>query len=255
VRDAIPRGVGYRNKVVKERFLLLESGNKFFGSFLLFLGFCDQSAPLSASFEFFRKLTGLYVKILTQTPDLEVLRERVNPILTAGEIDDLLSQRPYMVGAEYIDSAFLESIWSKLNITFRNKVKTHKGSVDEFIKTFSPDIHLAGRVYFHLVESKKEDLPFAFLATYSTGLNEQGKSKHVPLKHALTEYGENSKKLLELLTTVYSAAKESRIVAIVFLILDFVGNSILFFIIRFFKFPSFFWYPVAIRNIFVEFSI
>ncbi|OIO73336.1 MAG: ATP-dependent helicase [Elusimicrobia bacterium CG1_02_37_114] len=184
-----------------------------FSSFLLFLGFCNQSTPLSASLDIFRKLAGLYVKKLTQTPDLEVLRERVEPVLTTDEIDDFLSRLPFMVGAEYITPAFLETIWLKLNTAFRDKVKTYKGSVDELIKTLSPDVHLAGRVYFHLVESKKEDLPFAFLATYSTGLNEQGKSKHVPLKHALMEYGKNSKKLLELLSTVYLAARESRIVA------------------------------------------
>jgi non-specific serine/threonine protein kinase len=183
-----------------------------FGTFLLFLGFCNQSTPLSATLDIFRKLAGLYVKKLTQTPDLEVLRERVKPVLSADEIDDFLSRVPFMIGAEYINLSFVESIWSKLDKAFKEKIKTHKGSVDELIKTFSPDIHLAGRVYFHLVESKKEDLPFAFLATYSTGLNELGKSRHVPLKHALIEYGKNSQKLLGLLSTVYSAARESRIV-------------------------------------------
>jgi non-specific serine/threonine protein kinase len=183
-----------------------------FGTFLLFLGFCNQSTPLSASLDIFRNLAGLYIKKLTQTPELEVLRERLEPVLTTDEIDDFLSRIPCMIGAEYINLSFIESIWSKIDTAFKDKIKTHKGSVDELIKTFSPDIHLAGRVYFHLVESKKEDLPFAFLATYSTGLNEQGKSRHVPLKHALIEYGKNSQKLLELLSTVYLAARESRIV-------------------------------------------
>lgn len=184
-----------------------------FNSFLLFLGFCSQSTPLSASLNIFRKLAGLYVKKLTQTPDLEVLHEHVELILTTDEIDDFLSRLPFMVGAEYITPSFLGTIWLKIDTAFKDKVKTYKGSVDELIKTFSPDIHLVGRVYFHLVESKKEDLPFAFLATYSISLNKQGKSNHVPLKHALIEYGKNSKKLLELLSTVYSAARESRIIS------------------------------------------
>jgi len=122
-----------------------------FNSFLLFLGFCNQSILLSPSLDIFRKLTGLYVKKLTQTPGLESIREQVDPILTTDEIDDFLSRLPFMIGAEYINSSFLESIWLKLNTTFRNKVKTYKGSVEEFIKTFSPDVHLVGRVYFHLV--------------------------------------------------------------------------------------------------------
>jgi len=184
-----------------------------FGFFLLFLGFCSQSTPLSTSLDTFRKFAGLYVKKLIQTPDLEVLRERVELALTTDEMEDFLSRIPFMVGAEYMSPVFLEAIWLKLDTAFKDKVKTYKGSVDELIKTFSSDIHLAGRVYFHLVESRKDDFPFAFLATYSTCLNEQGKSKHVPLKHALEEYGKNSKKLLELLSTVYLAARESRTVA------------------------------------------
>ena len=70
-----------------------------------------------------------------------------------------------------------------------------------------------GRVFFHLVESKKDDYPFAFLATYSTGLTKQGKSQHLPLKHALNEYGQDSGKLLDLLATVQRAAKESALIA------------------------------------------
>ncbi len=192
---------------------LYKSYREDFGSFLLLLGFCNQAVPLAASLEFFRKLGERYVKKLAQTPDLEGLRERVELVLTTDEIDDFLSRRPFMVGAEYVNPSFLKDIWSKLNLTFSHKVKTYRGSVADFIKTFSADVHLAGRVYFHLVESKKEEFPFAFLATYSTGLNEQGKAKHIPLKYALTEYGKNNKKLLELLATVYLAAKDSRIIA------------------------------------------
>jgi len=184
-----------------------------FSSFLLWLGFCNQLVPLSASVDIFRKLAALYVKKLSQTPDIEVLRERIELVVTADEIDDFLSRIPCMVGAEYISSAFLEAVWSKLHRAFRDKIKTCTGSVDDLIKSYNADVHLAGRVYFHLVESKKEDAPFAFLATYSAGLNADGKSKHLPLQHALVEYGTNSKKLLELLSTVHLAARESRIVA------------------------------------------
>ncbi|MDP2840867.1 MAG: SNF2 helicase-associated domain-containing protein, partial [Candidatus Methanoperedens sp.] len=103
--------------------------------------------------------------------------------------------------------------WLKLDTIFKSKIKTYKGPVEDFIKTFNTDVHHIGRIYFHLVESKKEDLPFAFLATYSTGINDFGKSKHIALKHALTEFGKNSKKLLELLSAVNLAAKESKVVA------------------------------------------
>ena len=83
----------------------------------------------------------------------------------------------------------------------------------EFIRTYSPEVHLVGRVFFHLVENKDDNYPFAFLATYSTRLNRQGKSKHLPLKHALKEYETDRDKLLELLATVHLAAGQSPFLA------------------------------------------
>ena len=50
------------------------------------------------------------------------------------------------------------------------------------------------------------------MATYSTRLNSQGKSRHLPLQYALKEYGENQEKLMDLLTTVYRAAENSKLV-------------------------------------------
>jgi non-specific serine/threonine protein kinase len=70
-----------------------------------------------------------------------------------------------------------------------------------------------GRVFFHLVENKDRNYPFAFLATYSTRLNPQGKSKHLPLKYALKEYESDRDKLLELLATVHLAAGQSPLLA------------------------------------------
>ena len=102
---------------------------------------------------------------------------------------------------------------SGLHAEFRKEIEQTKGSVEEFIKQYSPDVHLLGRVFFHLVESKKDEYPFAFLATYTPKLNKQGKSQHLPLAHALQEYGRDGAKLLDLLVTVNRAAKESTLIA------------------------------------------
>jgi hypothetical protein len=59
---------------------------------------------------------------------------------------------------------------------------------------------------------KKSDDPFAFLATYSSGLNQKGQPKHMPLKSTLEEYERDQKKMLELLTTVYTTAKQSQMI-------------------------------------------
>jgi non-specific serine/threonine protein kinase len=182
------------------------------GAFL-FLGFRGATVPLSTSLDFFRGFCGLFARKLSLTPDLESIRHEVSVALSDEERDHALASAPLMTGAEYLTRVVLDDLWQGLHAEFRKEIKRHQGTVEEFIQQYSPDVHLVGRVFFHLVESKKTDLPFAFLATYSTGLNRQGKSQHLPLKHALQEYGKDGKKLLDLLTTVHRAAKESSLVA------------------------------------------
>ena len=120
------------------------------------------------------------------------------------------TSRPSCPDSEYLDRAVLDDLWSRLNATYQRQIKSYNGSVADFVATLSPKVHLVGRVFFHLVESKKDEYPFAFLATYSTGLDQKSGCKHVPLKHALAEYGADSRKLLDLLTTVHQAAAESQ---------------------------------------------
>ena len=107
----------------------------------------------------------------------------------------------------------LLALWLALHGIFAENIAAFDGSVAEYIREFSPEIHLAGRIYFHLVENTRGDAPFAFLATYSTRLNDEGESKHLPLKYALEEYRDDSNKLLELLVPIYEAAGQSKLVA------------------------------------------
>ncbi|MCJ7601397.1 MAG: hypothetical protein MUO63_07815, partial [Desulfobulbaceae bacterium] len=62
-------------------------------------------------------------------------------------------------------------------------------------------------------ENKNHEAPFAFLATYSTRLNDEGESRHLPLKYALEEYEGDNEKLLQLFVTVDEAAQQSELVA------------------------------------------
>ena len=184
-----------------------------FKSFLLFLSFADKSIPLSLSLDFWRYFTSMFTNNLVHLPELETLRDAVAIPLEDENIDDALSRAPLMPGAEYLNAGFLKLVWSMLNAQFQYEISMYKGAVEDFIHTYSPDVHLVGRIYFHLVENKGRDYPFAFLATYSTKSDKQGKSKHLPLKSALMEYGAESEKLLELLSTVHLAAEESALIA------------------------------------------
>lgn len=182
------------------------------GAFL-FLGFRDASVNLSPSLHFLRGFCGLFANKLGHVPNLESIRHKVSVALSDEEREHALAAVPLMTGAEYLSSAVLDYLWQRLHDEFRSEIKEYKGTVEEFIGQYSPDVHLAGRVFFHLIESKKDAHPFEFLATYTTPLNKKGRSHRHRLQHALTEYGKGSPQLNELLTTVQRAAKESAFLA------------------------------------------
>jgi non-specific serine/threonine protein kinase len=179
------------------------------GAGLLFLGFCDKSILLSPSLDYWRNFAGLFARELSRTPELEFLRHKTKVVVEKDTLDRIIDGAPLMPGSEYLSTELLEAMWSKLNSTFSREIKSYDGSAAEFIRTYSPNVHLVGRVFLHLVENKDDDYPFAFLATYSTRLNRQGKSKHLPLRHALKEYENDKNKLLDLLSTVHLAARQS----------------------------------------------
>ena len=181
-------------------------------AWLLFLGFCDRAIALSPSLDFWRAFAGLFARKLRLTPDLEDLRHLADVAVSDEELEKIMEKVPAMAGAEYLGSDILHSLWRRLNHSFSQAIQAYQGSVADFVGSLSADVHLVGRVFFHLVENKSEEGPFAFLATYASRLNREGKSKHLPLRYALQEYGKDQQKLLELLVTVYAAARQSALI-------------------------------------------
>ena len=182
-------------------------------TWMLYLGFCDPEITLSPSLNFWRSVVGRYTRALIQTPDLEQIRHQVQIFLDDLIPGELLEKAPLTTGSEYLSTDLLIAVWTRIENSFQTAIEKYNGTIESFVQNFSPAVHLVGRVFFHLVENKKNDSPFAFLATYSTRLNQQGASKHLPLKHALEEYEDDQEKLLELLTTVYTAANQSQMIA------------------------------------------
>ncbi len=206
-REAVTRSRHLLQTEIYERFT--DDGD----SWLFFLGFCDQQVTLSPSLNYWRGVTGKFVEKLCRTPDLETIRHKVDIVLGKDERQLYMEQAPLMTGSEYLCPDLLEDVWSGLNRAFGRAIQSYTGTVSAFIRAHSPNAQLVGRVFFHLVENKSDAYPFAFMATYSTRLNDQGKSRHLPLKHALETYGKDSDKLLVLLTTVTAAARKSSFMA------------------------------------------
>lgn len=178
---------------------------------LLRLGLADAKVALSASMSYWRAFAGQFTRRLIRTPDLETLREGLRLELTADDMASWLSRAPMMTGLEYLDDALLANLWARLHAAWRSAMRAHDGTVADFIRAYRPSAHLVGRIFFHLVENRDAAHPFAFLATYSTRLNQAGDSRHVPLKFALQEFAGNQARLLELLATVHEAAKMSTV--------------------------------------------
>ncbi len=178
---------------------------------LLVLAFSDPTLRLSPSLAFWRDLAASFAERLAHVPDLEVLREDAVVDLSDEDIWERLANAPLVTGAEYLNPDLMTTIWSSLHDAFRHAIASYDGTVEDFVHAYRPNLHLAGRIFFHLVENNKGNAPFAFLATYSTRMGGDGESRHLPMKYALQEYGSDRDKLLELLSTVYQAAKESEI--------------------------------------------
>ncbi|MFH2065346.1 MAG: DEAD/DEAH box helicase [Pseudomonadota bacterium] len=180
-------------------------------TWLFYLGFYGKEAELSPSVDYFIRFSRLFIHKLSQVPDLESLRHKAVVDIPDLELALFVEDVPMITGAEYVNHGMLKELWTGLGKIFSDRIREYDGSVESFFHKQDPLIHLAGRVFFHLVENKNSDLPFAFMATYSAGMGKNGNPRHLPLKHAIQEY--DDEQLLDLLATVYRAAEKSSLVS------------------------------------------
>jgi superfamily II DNA or RNA helicase len=181
--------------------------------FLLELALQRQNDSLSESLRFLQRIGTAFVKGLARLPELEGQREAAIVLLEREHVQEWLEDAPFLIGAPYLDKSFIEELWNGLHRAFAASVSRHSGSMAQWFADSGAAFQPAGRVYFHLVESKEgSEFPFSFLSTYAAEEQAAGKTRHLPLKQALVEYGENSGKLLELLSTVHRAAEQSKLI-------------------------------------------
>ena len=127
-----------------------------------------------------------------------------------GELATLVLMAPMMPGAEYLNQDVLKALWEEMGTVFATSLAASGMDIQTFLKSLNPAWNLVGRVHFNLAENRRDpNLPFAFLATYTTGLSAKVTAQHVPLGQALREYSgaANRDKLLSLLVPVQRAAE------------------------------------------------
>jgi non-specific serine/threonine protein kinase len=157
-------------------------------------------------FAYWREFSARYVTALCTMPEAQTI-----PPPSLLELEYLASTAPPMTGAEYLTGAVLESLWTSIEHAFRAELSQSEATIQEFLKQKNSAWNLVGRVHFNLAENRNDDeLPFAFLATYTSRLSGHAKAHHVALGAALNEYAgaANKDKLLSLLLPVQRAAAD-----------------------------------------------
>lgn len=169
----------------------------------------DISKSNSLALEFLQKISHTYIESIAKTPNIEMTRVPQKNV----ELTTLLSNLPYFPGSEFINEQWCDELWEEMQTFITEELHVFKGTVEEYLDQYAHDIIVVGRVYFHLVENKDDEYPFAFLATYSSGKTGTSDISQVPLKNALIEFSADKDAMLNLLSAVTRAAEVSTFIS------------------------------------------
>lgn len=167
-----------------------------------------DTSQYSPSMRFWREIAADYLTKICHIPGSET-EVSVGPPADSALLRWVINAPP-MTGGEYLSAKLLSRVFAKL-VTWGHEHIRADGGVDLFLQKRAPGWNRVGRVTFRLAENKKhESRPFAFLASFSTGIGAGGKVKHLPLGKALELYAGSSNKqaLIKLLSPVHEAAKQ-----------------------------------------------
>ena len=199
---------------------LAEAFGRGAGRGLLRLGAGEVGQSLPPTFVWWRDFAARHVAavcLFASGADPEEPSAAVLPTVpppTESEIATLLLTAPMMTGAEYLNADVLLALWTEIGGAFADALAAAGTDLQTLLKALNPAWNLVGRVHFNLAENRRDpELPFAFMATYTTRLSAQAKAQHVPLGQALREYAgaANRDRLLSLLVPVQRAAETLRL--------------------------------------------
>ncbi|WP_242859816.1 DEAD/DEAH box helicase [Clostridium drakei] len=179
------------------------------------LGFSKKDDWMSQTISFLYFIASKLTTKLSRQSDIEFTREDVELNLEIEEFEQIKNRVPFAIGMEIVNEKWISNTWKKISDVYKREISNYKGTVKDFLVERNTNINVVGRVFFHLVENKEEDYPFAFLATYSTENKDAGlhKAKHMPLKNALLEYKDDEGKLLQLMSTISKASDKSNFIS------------------------------------------
>lgn len=176
------------------------------------LGFEERPALPSPSFQWLHLFSSRFISELTSIPGIEMSREQTVVIPSEESMQKLLYSVPFALGSENVNREWIDGMFARLNEVFCHKIADYTGTVAMFLTERSQKIRVPERIFFHLVENKEEEYPFAFLATYATK-GEDGHVRHMPLSYALIEYKNQRDRLVTLLSCLNKASDVSPLIA------------------------------------------
>jgi len=177
------------------------------------IGIAGQKVQIETdpSIGFWKSFGSLFLRALCHVPEGEAVEI---PSPSTAELAELVLNAPPMRGAEYLSPEILSTLWKRLADWTQEQLP--ETGLAGFLETHAPLWSRVGRVTLHLAENKGDpEYPFAFMASYASGLSAAGRIKQLPLGKALKEYaGANNKAvLLKLLSPIHAAAKRSDLIA------------------------------------------
>lgn len=194
------------SKAAAEKIQSFFSLNESIGLLRLGLTTFNESLPVSVAF--WQQFSQLFITEMCRQSAVEK-NALVCPL---EEIEKLSQNAPFIRGIEYFNLDTAAALWERLGHALNEELSVFGGKLEDYFSAFHASWNTVGRVCFHLAENKANpDYPFAFLATYTTGLSKSAKTQHLPLGKALEEYaGKNQNSLLlSLLLPVHRSADKS----------------------------------------------
>lgn len=176
------------------------------------IGFDEGDKAESPSLSFLREFSSKFYAALTDLPEIELLREKAKVRLSDDTTEGILRSVPFGPGTENVNREWIEKNLERLNGIFAAEIQNYKGTVQLYLTEKSQSLRVPERIFFHLVESKEEAHPFAFVATYAT-CDKSGLVRHLPLSYALTEFKNRRGPLVAMLSCLNKVAEISPLIS------------------------------------------
>ncbi len=179
---------------------------------LLRLGLSNFGITLPPSFTFWQQFSKIFITEICKNSGYDLQSGIQDISFPEDDINNLITEAPFIHGIEYLNQEIALQLWQGLITALNQELTAFNGQLSHYLSAFHSSWKTIGRVCFHLAENKNNsNYPFAFLATYTTGLSKTANTQHLPLGRALEEYAEKNKKslLLSLLLPIHKAAENN----------------------------------------------